>query len=684
MGNFRPESVRSATIRPAALVLLTLLTVLALGLPLWILTLDAPVATGAPAEEPGGEHRGSTPTSQPTGIHADARQRARVAATATAGDPREPQSAPTPVTWGELAQVVRRPAPLPAPTTESQPTTRPATNAADIRAERLRRFGGTAETENAVEAGLAWLAAHQARDGTWDAVTFQRQCPDQDRCGGPAQRRLDDSISPGLTGLCLLAFVGAGYTDQYGPYPQVVTRAVDALLRIQNDRGGFSRTPGMAGYNDSVATFALAEYQVLVRDERLAEPLRKAAANLAATQQALGGWDYLPTPETGRNDTSITAWMVQALSACAAAEIPASRQPLVRSALHFMRAAETDGRVWYADNGEGFRVDPGLRPAFRYGPAMTACGLVCEELLGWERAAPIRERQIGSLLTQLPSTVHYRGRDRTQLHSEYYWYYGTLAMFQAGGERWERWNARLRDTLLPLQDRRKEGSRKLHSFGSWQPYGENWGKWGRMGGRVYTTAICTLTLEIYYRHTPAYLETRELLRAEDWLDFLAPRTIDERRDAVEALSQMRLELGEPVLVALLEDPSPTVALKAAQALAELDSPLGGPVIEKHITVLPPWGRAAAERALSRTREIRRLPPAEGELRLFDAGARLATLRMTRAHVGMQVGVATDSGGPLRMRVVRRFSGRDVVLAEVVGEWNGEAPRVHARAAEILP
>lgn len=678
MGEIRPEFVRSATIRPAAAFLLTLLSALAIGLPLWIVALENPVAGGAPAR-PGARTHGARPAERRS---PEAIERRR-SPDRRAAQARSPASSPAsaPVAWGELAEILQRPAPTASPAAASQPTSTAAMDPAQTRAERVRRFGGSEATESAVEAGLAWLAAHQARDGTWDAVTFQKHCPDHDRCGGPAQRRLDDSISPGLTGLCLLAFVGAGYTDRYGPYPHVVTRAVDALLRAQNERGGFSRTPGMAGYNDSVATFALAEYQARVRDERLEEPLRRAAAHLAATQQARGGWDYVPSAKSGRNDTSITAWVVQALAACAAAEVPASRQPLVRSVQHFVRAAEPDGRVWYADNGEGFRVDPGLRPAYRYGPAMTACGLVCEELLGWERTAPIRERQVGSLLTQLPSTVHYRGRDRTQLHSEYYWYYGTLAMFQEGGERWERWNARLRDTLLPLQDRRKDGQKKRHSYGSWQPYGENWGKWGRMGGRVYTTAICTLTLEIYYRHTPAYLETRELLRAEDWLDYLAERTSDERRDAVSALEQMRLELGEPVLVALLEDSSPTVALAAAQSLAGLGSPLGGPVIEKHITVLPPWGRAAAERALARAREIEKAPPAEGELRLFDAGAKLATLRMSRAYVGMHVNIVTADGKAIPLRVVRRFSGREVVLAEVLGEWNGAAPRLRSRVVE---
>ena len=33
----------------------------------------------------------------------------------------------------------------------------------------------------------------------------------------------------------------------------------------------------------------------------------------------------------------------------------------------------------------------------------------------------------------------------------YYWYYGTLAMFQMGGENWERWNKNLKTVVIDHQ-----------------------------------------------------------------------------------------------------------------------------------------------------------------------------------------------------------------------------------------
>jgi hypothetical protein len=67
----------------------------------------------------------------------------------------------------------------------------------------LKRLGAGAETEAAVEAGLEWLAAHRASDGTWG--------------------------TPRATGLALLAFLGAGQTPREGKHQDLVR---DGLTRL--------------------------------------------------------------------------------------------------------------------------------------------------------------------------------------------------------------------------------------------------------------------------------------------------------------------------------------------------------------------------------------------------------------------------------------------------------------------
>jgi hypothetical protein len=76
----------------------------------------------------------------------------------------------------------------------------------------------------------------------------------------------------------------------------------------------------------------------------------------------------------------------------------------------------------------------------------------------------------------------------------YYWYYGTLALFQKQGDEWTRWNRALQAELLHKQ--RWDGA----SAGSWDPDD----LFGGYGGRVYSTALAALSLEVYYRYLPIY------------------------------------------------------------------------------------------------------------------------------------------------------------------------------------
>jgi hypothetical protein len=74
-----------------------------------------------------------------------------------------------------------------------------------------------------------------------------------------------------------------------------------------------------------------------------------------------------------------------------------------------------------------------------------------------------------------------------------HWYYGGLAAFQHGGRTWTRWEAALREVLLPTQ------SRLGPEVGSWEPRGAT----GAHGGRLITTALAALCLEVYYRYPRA-------------------------------------------------------------------------------------------------------------------------------------------------------------------------------------
>jgi hypothetical protein len=200
-----------------------------------------------------------------------------------------------------------------------------------------------------------------------------------------------------------------------------------------------------------------------------------------------------------------------------------------------------------------------------------------------------------------------------------------------------------------------------------------------MGGRVYTTAIGTLTLEIYYRHTPAFLAGEVLFGADDWraaLERLAPR---ERLTAVACLGQLRLEVGEPALVELLADKEPRVGVAAAEALASLDSPAGVPLLERTLPTLPPWQQQALQRAVERAKAVLALPPVEGRVRLFDLATGRATLDLPRSYVGMHVRAYRAGEVIAHMQVIQRFTGRTVVVAECTGPPGPTVPQGGDRA-----
>jgi hypothetical protein len=114
---------------------------------------------------------------------------------------------------------------------------------------------------------------------------------------------------------------------------------------------------------------------------------------------------------------------------------------------------------------------------------MTAEAWVCRWLVDEELPPEVAAEARAYLMEELP------GQGPANF---YYWYYGTLALFPQQGPAWQRWNAALQRELLSRQ--RADG----WTAGSWDPTD----LWGGYGGRVYSTALAALCLEVYYRYLP--------------------------------------------------------------------------------------------------------------------------------------------------------------------------------------
>lgn len=327
--------------------------------------------------------------------------------------------------------------------------------------------GGSGESEAAVELALEWLAAHQKIDGGWTLVHTTPQCDGS--CTHPGSK---EPYEPAATGLALLAFLGAGYTQHEGKYQQVVQRGIYRLLLImeESDRGAsflFNSPQGM--YNQGIATFALCEAYQLSGDEALKQPAQRAITFIVNAQNDQGGWGYLPKRP---GDLTLTGWQVMALKSADAAGLYIPAQSLVRID-QFLDSQADKSRSFYGYGSPAPKNE-----------TCTAIGLILRMFRGWQHSDP-----------RVLDGAVYLERQGISKHDIYRNYYLTLLLFHVGGRTFDEWNPRMRDSLINSQE--KVG----HAKGSW--YFDD--KWSEVGGRHYTTAMAAMTLEVYYRFSPIYL-----------------------------------------------------------------------------------------------------------------------------------------------------------------------------------
>ncbi len=152
----------------------------------------------------------------------------------------------------------------------------------------LASGGGTPASENAVALGLAWLAAHQWRDGGW------RFDLTAGPCGGQCRNSGSVGTTTGATGLALLPFLGAGQTHMEGEYRDVVHAGVYYLKdHIVPTPHGADLQEGTM-YAQGIATIALCEAYGMTKDESLRQPAQQAIDFICWAQHSAGGWRYYP------------------------------------------------------------------------------------------------------------------------------------------------------------------------------------------------------------------------------------------------------------------------------------------------------------------------------------------------------------------------------------------------------
>ncbi len=240
--------------------------------------------------------------------------------------------------------------------------------------------------------------------------------------------------APALTALPLLALTAS--EGRTSTRDTAVHRAAASLLRQQNADGTFGPVFQGAPYNNSISTLAL--LHTWQRDQSAVpkEALDKAVAALVANQTGAGAWGYRLVPF---GDRSITQWHVQALEAAG------------RFGWEIATASSERGVNWLS----------------RHTAAVSS-----------ESEEPPDST---SAILARSSNRPFRGDGSLDF---YHSYFTAAALKHEGGSAAGERLATLQREILRHQIRVGEES------GSWPPDDQ----WGRAGGRLYSTALASLSL----------------------------------------------------------------------------------------------------------------------------------------------------------------------------------------------
>ena len=251
------------------------------------------------------------------------------------------------------------------------------------------------------------------------------------------------------------------------------------LLAHQKPTGDLSVTGGQTQmYSHAIATIALGEAYGMTHDVRLQLPALAALHFIEIGQdKQTGGWWYTHRQPGG--DTSVFGWQLTALETGRKAGFKPGRSTfeLARKWLEGVSHGDSKGLFSY-------RPDQRAQPKHdRRGPARHAVS-------GARRDDPRVAEGPRFLMAELPDLSR---------RNNYCWYYATQAMHNLPGEEWDKWNEAMRKVLLQTQSHGPGCA-----AGSWDPLQPVPDPWAPLGGRLMTTSLATLTLEVYYRYAPLY------------------------------------------------------------------------------------------------------------------------------------------------------------------------------------
>lgn len=332
--------------------------------------------------------------------------------------------------------------------------------------------------DDSVERSLTWLASQQRRDGSFPTMPHGQ---------------------PGVTSLCVMAFVAHGHVPGEGPYGAQLLKAIDFILSCQKKNGllalvaprgtTLSRNVSFeigctASYNHAVTGLVLSEVYAtggVGKLKQIQPAIEKGLQTTLLMQQwpkdrleDVGGWRYVHDHDQYDSDLSATGWHLMFLRSAKNAGFDVPQAP-IDEAVKFIRncyspkvgafqlhAAKKDSRSrGMAGAGILALAHAGLHDS----PEAKSAGdwLLRHDFNKYNVVIPFSEPSFPD------DRYHYGAFNATQ------------AMYQLGGKYWKQFYPPMVRVLLDNQKPNGSWPAERHKFD---------GKFGS----AYTTALVTLTL----------------------------------------------------------------------------------------------------------------------------------------------------------------------------------------------
>ncbi len=336
--------------------------------------------------------------------------------------------------------------------------------------------------DDAVERSLKWLANQQQRDGSFPTSPLGQ---------------------PGVTSLCVMAFMANGHLPGDGPYGDQLSKAVGYISSCQKRNGLISLTapnrPDLsrgvqhdvgvsASYNHAISALALGECYSTGRgidSKELDKVITQAIETTLEIQQFrkrrkedLGGWRYLnvtsDSMERYDSDLSVTGWFLMSLRSAknAGFDVPQSK---IDDAVAYVR------RCYHKEYGT-YQIMATRHERLSRG--MGGAGILALAHAGEHDDPEVRKAGDWILKYDFQVYNHNEDFDTAGWVDDRYHYsvfQCSQAMYQLGGRYWAEYFPPVVDVLLENQQ----------ADGSWSPESHFY---DTRYGNAYTTSLVLLAL----------------------------------------------------------------------------------------------------------------------------------------------------------------------------------------------